>query len=324
MNRRMVPQPVRYTFLLIELFVLLIANRVAFGTWLPAADPSGLWFYAALFGLLLGQRLDTPFFTTPKDAVLYAIPALVALLQIPDSAWAENSNWGVSARALLFAWIVLVLAVSSIAVWLQAAKSEGGRRLAAATMQLCGSLGNPQAFFSVILLLVFMAFPPQSIEGLLMLAAAWAVTVPFSLLDYLFALLGRIRWSLAKGFDAKPVEVVSFQHPGLLIVRGQQQDSVPIGHVIAYRDPASGVRVALVMSHAGRDTGVLMRAIELGAAETGQAFPELAFVGSLEATLVHEGALSTKQKQLADGLRASCIGFVAPETDKTNRRRRDE
>ena len=166
MNRRMVPQPVRYTFLLIELFVLLIANRVAFGTWLPAADPSGLWFYAALFGLLLGQRLDTPFFTTPKDAVLYAIPALVALLQIPDSAWAENSNWGVSARALLFAWIVLVLAVSSIAVWLQAAKSEGGRRLAAATMQLCGSLGNPQAFFSVILLLVFDRLPKKEVANL--------------------------------------------------------------------------------------------------------------------------------------------------------------
>lgn len=315
MNRRMVPQPVRYTFLLIELAVLLIANRVAFGTWLPATDPSGLWFYAALFGLLLGQRLDTPFFTTPKDAVLYAVPALVALLQIPDSAWAANSNWGVSAHALLFAWIVLVLAVSSIAVWLQAAKSEAGRRLAATTMQLSGSLGNPQAFFSVILLLVLMAFPPRSIEGLLILAAAWAITVPFSLLDYLFALLWRIRWSLAKGFNSRPAEVVHFQHPGLLVVRGQQQDSVPIGHVIAYRDPASGVRVALVMSHAGRDTGVLMRAIELGAAETGQAFPELALVGSLEVTLVHEGALSTKQKQLADGLRASCIGFVAPETD---------
>ena len=44
MKRRTVPQAVRYTFLLIELAALLVANRLAFGTWLPSADPSGLWF----------------------------------------------------------------------------------------------------------------------------------------------------------------------------------------------------------------------------------------------------------------------------------------
>lgn len=79
MSKHAVPQPVRYSFLLIELATLVAANRLAFGSWLPSSDPSGLWFYAALFGLLLGQRLDTPFFTAPKDAA-YAIPAMIAAL----------------------------------------------------------------------------------------------------------------------------------------------------------------------------------------------------------------------------------------------------
>lgn len=315
MNRHTVPQPIRYTFLLIELAALFVANRFAFETWLPSADPSGLWFYAALFGLLLGQRLDTPFFTTPKDAVLYAIPALVAALQVPEMALSTTSRWGDNAQALLVAWIAMVLVVSSLAVWLQGAKAEAGSRLGAAAMQLSGSLGNPKAFFSVILFLVLVAFPPKSIEGILILTAAWVVTVPFSLLDYLYALVRRIRWSLAKGPETQSGAVVYTQHPGLLTVRAQRHDSLPPGRVFAYRDSASGVRLAFIMSHAGRDTGVLMRAVDLGAAEPGQDFPELELVGAMDVTLVSDAELSANQNSLAEDFRTNCIGFVAPETD---------
>jgi hypothetical protein len=40
----------------------------------PFGDDKGFWFYTALLGLVLGTRLDTPFFARPADVVLYAAP----------------------------------------------------------------------------------------------------------------------------------------------------------------------------------------------------------------------------------------------------------
>lgn len=315
MSRGVVPQPVRYSFLLVELAALLVANRLVFGGWLPSTEPSGLWFYAALFGLLLGQRLDTPFFTAPKDAVLYAIPSLVAALQVPDDAWLSSSRWGDAARALLVGWCGLVLAFSSVAVWLQNAQHDRAKRLGAAAMQVSGSLGNPKAFFSVVLLLIVWAFPPTSVERALMLAAVWAVTVPFSALDYFYGLWRRIRLSLARGTGAETAEVAHFQHPGLLTVRSPSQSTTPIGSVVAYRDAASGTRLALVVSLVGRDSGVLLRAVELGEATPPEADRELGALGDMEAIAVSDDVLSSAQRSIADAFRARCIGFVAPDTD---------
>jgi hypothetical protein len=247
--RATVSQPVRYTFLLLELSALVAANRVAFGQWLPTTEPSGLWFYAALFGLLLGQRLDTPFFTAPKDAVLYAIPALVALLQVADSVWASNGRWGQIAHTLLAGWILLVLLTASIAIWLYNSPSLRSKTVASAAIQVSGALGNPKAFFSVILLLVLLAFPPATVEGLLVIVIAWAVTVPFSLLDYLYLLGCRIRWTIGRRLiNAEPAEVAFFQFPGLLLLRAQRNDAIPIGSIVAFRDTAADARLAYVVS----------------------------------------------------------------------------
>jgi len=315
MSRGVVPQAVRYTFLLVELAALLAANRLAFGGWLPSTEPSGLWFYAALFGLLLGQRLDTPFFTAPKDAVLYAIPSLVATLQVPNDAWLKSGPSGDEARTLLIGWCSLVLAVSSVAVWLQNSQHDRVKRVGTAAMQVCGSLGNPKAFFSVILLLVVFAFPPSSVDRVLMLAAVWAVTVPFSVLDYFYGLWRRVRLSMAGGPGTETVEVAHFQHPGLLTVRAPNQNVAPIGSVVAYRDAASGVRLALVVSLIGRDSGVLMRAVELGEANHHEAERDLVSLADMEAIAVSDELLSSAQRTIADAFRTRCIGFVAPDTD---------
>ena len=316
MARLAVSQPLRYTFLIIELLALLVANRFAYGTWLPSSHPSGLWFYAALFGLLLGHRLDTPFFTSPKDAVLYAVPSFVAALQIPDAAWSANGKWGQTAHTLLVVWIALVLAASSAAIWLQFARTERLARWGAAAMQLSGSLGNSRAFFSVILFFVLLAFPPQNVEGLLLVAVAWAVTVPFSLLDYSYALIRRIGWSLAKGTrGVQPAEVISFQYPGHLLVRTARHDFFPVATVIAYRDAAADVRLAYIVNHAGRDSGVLMRAVDLGASEIGQTFPELTLVDAMQAMPLALERLTEAQRASVSRFRENYIGFVAPETD---------
>jgi len=315
MTKAKVPQPVRYTFLLIELAGLLAANVFAFGSLLPTSDPSGLWFYAALFGLLLGQRLDTPFFTAPKDAVLYAIPALLAVLQIADVSWLANSQWGLTARTLLVAWIVLVLVAASLAVWLQNSQGGAASKLSAVTAQLSGSLGNPRAFFSVVLFLLLLAFPPSAVEGLLLIGAAWAITVPFSLLDYLYALWRRIRRAITLGSSSSPVaEVAAHQVPSLVIFRTERPESIPSGCTMIYRDTTADLRIASVVGHAGRDSGTLMRAVDLGLYGS-DAGSDYSFLDPMQAMGISESLITHEQRQRAESLKEDCIGFVAPDSD---------
>ena len=315
MVKRAVPLPMRFTFLLIELAILFAANRLASGSWTLSTEPSGLWFYAALFGLLLGQRLDTPFFTAPKDAALYAIPSLVAVLQISDNTWTASNRWGNDAHALLVGWIGLVLVISSTAIWLHGARSEVGRRVSAAAMQTSGALGNPQSFFSVIFFLILLAFPPVAVEGALVLAAAWAVTVPFSLLDYLYRLWRRIRLTITKGAAADTMEVASIQYPGLLTIRAQRHDAISVGSVLAFRDATGDARVALAVARVGQDNGVLTQAVDLGALQDQHLIPGLSVVAAMEAIPVSEAAVPKDQRLRIGEFRSHCIGFVGPDTE---------
>lgn len=315
MTRTPVPQPIRYTFLLMELIALVVANRLAFGSWLPISDPTGLWFYAALFGLLLGQRLDTPFFTAPKDAVLYGIPAFVAVLQIPEGAWLTNVRWGEVSHTLLLAWIGLVTITASLALWLQNFEGKTVERISGAAAQLSGSFGAPQAFFSVVLFLILLAFPPPSIEGVLLIAAAWAVTGPFSLLDYLYALWRRIARVIAFGRDTDiAAEVAAYQVPGLVVLRTKRVDDLPAGSTVAFRDSSGDLRIAGVVGSAGRDAGALLRSVELGLAQP-EGVSAFSFIENMRAMVIPEKFLTSTQQLSATSLRDHCIGFVAPESE---------
>src|SRR4030095_1092566 len=73
-------QRTRFVLLLLDVAILCTASWLAFGKVFPENNDKGFWFYTALLGLVLGSRLDTPFFVSPADAVLYAAPAAIALV----------------------------------------------------------------------------------------------------------------------------------------------------------------------------------------------------------------------------------------------------
>lgn len=314
MARTTVPLPWRYTFLLIELLVLFAANRFAFGEWLPTSNAQGLWFYAALFGLLLGQRLDTPFFTTPKDAVLYAVPAMVAILQIGTDTWASSPMDGEGMRWLLLGWIGLTILVSSLAIWFQAGAEEAPAKISLVGTHLSGALGNPKTFFSVILVLLLISFPPSSTMGLLAIVIAWALSVPFSLLDYLYGLARRVRAALVMGPSHVEAEVASFQVPGLLMFRAQSEEAFPRGAVVAYRAPTQEVRIASVLGRLGRDSGALTRAIDLGVSRA-QRSAQAGAIELMKATNAPDELVGEPQRTLADNFVKHCIGVVAPDSE---------
>src|SRR5688572_23353376 len=67
----------RLLMLALYLGLLFVANRIAFGTWIPAADKSSLWFAAGVLSVLLGSFLVTPYFERPANHIASSVAAFV-------------------------------------------------------------------------------------------------------------------------------------------------------------------------------------------------------------------------------------------------------
>lgn len=117
MNERSLTQKIRFLILLAEIVLLCVANYVAFDRFFPSAGDKGFWFYSALLGLVLGSRLDTPFFAKPADVVLYAAPAAIALLL--GSSWQTWDSGEKVAFVLAVAFCVAVGMIGASAILIQ-------------------------------------------------------------------------------------------------------------------------------------------------------------------------------------------------------------
>src|SRR5688572_8877988 len=115
MRQPALSQRARLIILLVEIAILLLASFIVFGRPLPPNGDKGFWFYTGLLGLVLGSRLDTPFFAKPADVILYAAPAAVAL--------ALANNWPVwdpgrrLAFVLALAYFAAVTLIGGAAIW---------------------------------------------------------------------------------------------------------------------------------------------------------------------------------------------------------------
>ena len=63
-------QKARLLILLLYVTFLFIVNYFAFGVFIPSSGGHGLWFYAGMLSILLGNLIVTPYFTKPVDALV--------------------------------------------------------------------------------------------------------------------------------------------------------------------------------------------------------------------------------------------------------------
>src|SRR5690606_327157 len=156
--------------------------KIALGVWFPPADSArGLWFYAGLFGLIMGSRLDTPFYVKPVDVVLYAGPAIIALMAVVD--W---FGWGEPAKiafALAMAYCVVTVAARVLAVLTFDLKSAAAQRWSATFKEVSQFLGTPKALFSVLMLFAVFTFHRSSSKEVLTILMTWIVVAAFSPLE---------------------------------------------------------------------------------------------------------------------------------------------
>src|SRR5690348_14959811 len=144
-------QKVRVIILLIYAAALFCVCRYLFGAWLPPSTEKGLWLYASLANILLGNLLLSPYFTKPAGAVSDAVVAGLALPGVHGAVVELHRDWAIWGwRALLFYYLLIVLVgMSAILVReprSQIAKGKFGQTL----YELSVRLGETSFIFSVL------------------------------------------------------------------------------------------------------------------------------------------------------------------------------
>jgi len=314
MDEGALTQKTRFIILIAEVAILCVGSYFAMGAIFPPGNEKGFWFYTALLGLVLGARLDTPFFAKPADVILYAAPAAIALLL--------GSNWGAwnSGEKVAFSvaliYCVLTGALGAASILSQEAKSNRLQRLAHTARVLAETLGSPRLLFTVVVVFALYAFHRDSPQELGIIIATWVLTALISPLEGSVRLFRRIRriWRPNIILDADG-EAVAYQTPGLILVRQTLNSKTQPGEFLAIKDPIGKPRMALALDHVGRDEGILLRTLESTDVETPRvveqqlsSLPPHSAVGiSIDSNT--EGGTNLLE------LKTSLVGIVAPDTN---------
>ena len=199
-----------------------------FGRPLPPNGVKGFWFYTGLLGLVLGSRLDTPFFAKPADVILYAAPAAVALAL--SNNWAGWDSGRRVAFVIALAYFGLVSLIGGIAIWTKDATEESLRRVSNAARVLGETLGAPRPLYTVLMIFALYAFHSDSALELGILALAWVVTAALSPLEASIKLSDKVSQIMRGGSPAGEVGVVAaYQTPGVILVRQTGSSGLSLG-----------------------------------------------------------------------------------------------
>ena len=257
-------QRTRLAILILYILGLLVASKLAIGTWLPPTSDRGVWFYSALAALLLGNLLVTPFFTKPADAISYSVAAVIALLAV--NIWGAPQRSGFDlflwSAALLYVATVLITGVLSIAM--KDIDSTPRQKLARSCFLLSDALGDPRAIFSVVFLFALVTYHRAVPREYLLIGLAWAVFVGLRPLEALAGLAWGIRrvW-MTKGTTTRLGEVVGHESPGIVLVREDVATGASFGDLLIARSESGRPGVAVALDHVGFADGRWLRALHL-------------------------------------------------------------
>jgi uncharacterized protein len=306
-------QKTRFILLLIEFLILCAASWVVFGQAFPPNGNKGFWFYTALLGLLLGSRLDTPFFAKPSDVFLYAAPAVIALALV--NAW-EEWNKGIQVGyCLAMTYCIGVGLLGAIAILLVDSPREHWQRTSNSARVLAETLGAPRAIYSVVILFALFAFNATSSKEFGVIMTAWVFTGVLSPLEASFHIIHRLKLIFTP--NARFVadgEVVAYQTPGLILVRLSKGATIASGDVIGIRDSLGDSRLALALDYVGRDEGILLRTIEIEDVRVPADICHqlAAFYRNSVISICSDDEVLTAQRLVKE--RKLLVGLVAPDT----------
>lgn len=306
-------QKTRFILLIVEASILCLASWVAFGQIFPPDGEKGFWFYSALLGLILGSRLDTPFYAKPADVVLYAAPAAIALALV--NTWSKWESGIKVAFVVAVFFCVFVGILGAVAILLKDTKQPWLQRVSNAARVLAETLGAPRAIYTVVIAFSLYAFHVKAPIEFATIVTAWVLTAVLSPIESSV----RIGRRLMRIFKLDTIidsdgEVVAYQTPGLILVRQSASSKIVTGDLVAVHDPLGKTRLALALDHVGRDEGVLLRTIEIEDVEVPESIEEQVFtlnenavvrISSVDSAIAIADLVKEKE---------SIVGLVAADT----------
>ena len=313
MQEQSLSQKTRFLILLAEVVFLCLATYLAFGTLFPPNGDKGFWFYSALLGLVLGTRLDTPFFAKPADVVLYAAPAAAALFL--GSSWEKWDSGERVAFVLAETFCIATGVVAAFAILSHDSVKPFIQRISNAARVLSETLGAPRTLFTVVVVFALYAFHRHAAREVAAIGGVWAFTALLSPLEGSVRLVRRLNriWRPGVILDVDG-EVVAYQTPGIILIRQTINSKVETGAFLAIQDPLGKTRLALALDHVGRDEGLLLRTIEVSDAPIPDRIKDQTSVLSPNSV----AAISADDNDLSDArlvqLKKSLVGLVSPDT----------
>jgi len=317
----MLRQRERLLILIIYLFVLALVSKIALGAWLPPASDKGLWFYAGIASVLLGNLIVTPYFTKPADALSYSVAAIIPMLGINALQHSGFSDFDVTIWVITIAFLLIVILSSIVSIVSKDAQQIFFQRLSKSLYLFCDLAGNPKAVFSAVFLFALLVFHRNSSREYFPIGVAWAFCVGLNPLEKAGELVRKLVgiWKINR--IARVVgEVVGHQVPNIVLIRQTNDAVTRFGDVLLVRDENGRSGIALAVDHVGYVDGRWLRALHLPVNEaTRSRLHDLEFEGRFldnkVLSLNADDLVAVKFTSPIVGSKDKLIGVVAQETD---------
>lgn len=303
----------RFILLLIEFAVLCLASWIVFGKIFPPNNDKGFWFYTALLGMLLGSRLDTPFFAKPSDVFLYAAPAVIALALV--NSWGQWSDGIKVGYCVAMAYCIVVGFLGALAILLIDSAKERWQRMSNAARILAETLGVPRAIYSVVVIFALLSFNTSSTKEFGVLMTTWVLVGILSPLESCLHIGRRLKSVFKPGVRfMSDGEVVAYQTPRIILIRLSKDANIVSGNIVGIRDSIGGSRLALALDYVGRDGGILLRTVEIENVQVPSTIRDQLIMLQTNSIV----GIDTDDEAIANHYlvkeRKSLVGLVAPNT----------
>jgi hypothetical protein len=258
MNRT---QPQRAIILLIYVFVLFVFNYLAFGTFFPEKDFKGLWFWAGIASILLGNLLVTPFYTKPVDAISYSVVSLISIFLVNN--WI---NWELQDRIIFISATLLlsfILIISFISILTKDSIKISNQKLSKSCLVISDVLGNQRVVFSVVILFAILVFHRTQHKELFFITIAWITVVVIEPDQHILGIFNRIHniWKTIL-IGNQLGKISAYQTPNLILISQPENTLTNFGTPIIYKDSHSSIKTGVTLNYVGLDENLLLRAME--------------------------------------------------------------
>lgn len=248
----------RLAILLVYLGLLILANWIAFGQWLPYTDGRSLWLAAGLFSHLLGSFLVTPYFERPANYIASAAASFVAVWFVID--WDKFTSLEQFLSVVLLVYLGCVAIAAGTAVFLQRQRTSETHKRATVSKLIADTVGQDRLLYSIVIIFAVILFHRDSAREILTILITLIVIVLVRPELSIANLYSRIRLLLTnKEITGIAGTIAGFDDPGIVLVR-QQERTLKFGQILIVNDGRTSPKSAQVLGYFGRDEGLLLRA----------------------------------------------------------------